>query len=174
MKIMIQLDPPTAAKKWALRIGVPVALLLGGGAVAWAAGLKIWNAGDTLTAADLNANFAYVQSEIAGGATSLAAGGAAGGLTRFAVMGGTITTTSATCAKGAFASVPNTVVCSCPAGSYVVSGGAWATTTNGTADNYLRESRPYSTTQWAMTCINTAGDDVICGEYDLLCSRLGP
>jgi hypothetical protein len=39
-------------------------LLLGGGAIAWAAGLHSWNTGDTLQAADLNANFALLQSQI--------------------------------------------------------------------------------------------------------------
>jgi hypothetical protein len=52
------------ARKWGLRIGIPLAVLLGGSAVAWAAGLHTWSTGDTLQAADLNANFAYLQSEI--------------------------------------------------------------------------------------------------------------
>jgi microcystin-dependent protein len=47
-----------------LLVGIPAALLVGGGAVAYAAGLLTWSDGETLKSADLNGNFAYLQSEI--------------------------------------------------------------------------------------------------------------
>jgi hypothetical protein len=51
-------------KKWGLRLGIPLGVLLGGGAVAYAAGLVTWTSGQVLTAADLNSNFSQLQSQI--------------------------------------------------------------------------------------------------------------
>jgi hypothetical protein len=46
-------------RRIAILIGVPLAVVGGVHAVTWAAGaLKVWNTGEILTAADLNANFA--------------------------------------------------------------------------------------------------------------------
>jgi hypothetical protein len=57
--VIVDLEVPPGAKKWALRLGIPAAVLLGGGAVAYAAGLVTWSDGQTLSAADLNGNFSY-------------------------------------------------------------------------------------------------------------------
>jgi hypothetical protein len=62
--VIVDLEIPPRVKRWALRVGIPLGVVLGGGAVAWAAGLVTWTTGTTLTAADLNNNFAYLQSEI--------------------------------------------------------------------------------------------------------------
>ncbi len=62
--VIVDLEIPRRAKKWGLRIGIPAAVLLGGGAVAYAAGLVTWSSGQTLQASDLNGNFTYVQGEI--------------------------------------------------------------------------------------------------------------
>lgn len=52
-----------AIRRAALWIGVPLAVLGGVQAATWAADtLKSWNTGDTLTAADLNANFATLSA----------------------------------------------------------------------------------------------------------------
>jgi C1q domain-containing protein len=51
-------------KRNALRIAIPLALLLGGGALAYAQGLVSWSSGQTLTAANLNSNFSYLQGQI--------------------------------------------------------------------------------------------------------------
>jgi hypothetical protein len=61
---VIDLEIPPRVKKWGLRLGIPLGVLLGGGAIAWAAGLHTWNNGDTLNASDLNGNFAQLQNEI--------------------------------------------------------------------------------------------------------------
>jgi hypothetical protein len=54
----------TRAARLALLISVPLAVLGGVHAVTWAAAtLKTWNTGDTLTAADLNANFAALAAQ---------------------------------------------------------------------------------------------------------------
>jgi hypothetical protein len=62
--VVIDLEIPRPVKKWGLRFGVPIALLFGGGAVAWAAGLHTWQQGDTLNASDLNGNFTTLQGSI--------------------------------------------------------------------------------------------------------------
>ncbi len=63
--IIVDLEVPPRVKKWGLRLGMPLAMLLGGSAVAYAAGIVTWNDGQKLTAADLNNNFSQLQSEIA-------------------------------------------------------------------------------------------------------------
>jgi hypothetical protein len=64
--VIVDMEIPPRVKKWALRLGIPLALVLGGGAVAWAAGLVVWSDGQTLKAADLNGNFNYLEGQIAG------------------------------------------------------------------------------------------------------------
>jgi hypothetical protein len=63
--VVIDLEIPHRVRKWAIRVGLPAALLLGAGTVAYAGGLVSWSAGQTLTASDLNENFNYIQGEIA-------------------------------------------------------------------------------------------------------------
>lgn len=62
--VVVDLEIPPRVKKWGLRIGIPLGVVLGWGAIAWAAGLTVWTNGQSLQAADLNANFDYLQSEI--------------------------------------------------------------------------------------------------------------
>jgi hypothetical protein len=55
-------------------LGVPIAVLVGLRAIGWAAlTLKTWNDGDTLTATDLNANFAAINAALSpdGGAVTV-------------------------------------------------------------------------------------------------------
>jgi hypothetical protein len=57
--------PSRRATRLALFFGVPIAVLLGAGAAGWAGvTLKTWNDGDTLTAADLNSNFAALSAAL--------------------------------------------------------------------------------------------------------------
>lgn len=62
------------------------------------------------------------------------------------------------------------VDCACPAGSFVVSGGADAGQTTG---HFIRETRAISATTWRITCADGTAD-VRCFTYQLLCSRVGP
>jgi C1q domain len=62
--VVVDLEIPPKVKKWGLRLGIPLAVILGGTAVAYAAGLVTWTSGQTLTAADLNANFSALQNQI--------------------------------------------------------------------------------------------------------------
>ncbi len=62
--VIVDLEVPARVKKWGLRLGIPIGVLLGGGAVAYAAGLVSFTAGQTLTAQDLNTNFTVLQNEI--------------------------------------------------------------------------------------------------------------
>jgi hypothetical protein len=61
---VVDFEVPARAKAWALRVGIPLVVLLGGGAIAWAGGLHVWKTADTLQAADLNGNFANLQGQI--------------------------------------------------------------------------------------------------------------
>jgi hypothetical protein len=57
--------PSRRATRLALVFGAPVIVLLGAAAVGWASvTLKTWNDGDTLKAADLNANFAALNAAL--------------------------------------------------------------------------------------------------------------
>jgi hypothetical protein len=71
--VVVDLEIPPRVKKWVLRLGIPVAVLLGAGAIAYAAGLVTWMDGQTLTAADLNNNFSQLQSEITAQQAQIAA-----------------------------------------------------------------------------------------------------
>jgi C1q domain len=64
--VVVDVKVSPQVKKWALRVGIPLAVLVSGGAVAWAAAgsLHTWSAGDTLSAADLNGNFNNLQGQI--------------------------------------------------------------------------------------------------------------
>ncbi|MEO8801651.1 MAG: hypothetical protein ABI551_27415 [Polyangiaceae bacterium] len=61
--IVVDFEIPAGVKKWAIRAGIP-AVILTFAAVAWADSLHTWNTGDTLQAADLNGNFASLQTQI--------------------------------------------------------------------------------------------------------------
>ena len=61
----IDFEIPARIKCRALTIGIPLAILAGAGAVAYANVKYDWKAGDTLTAADLNANFSEIDTRVA-------------------------------------------------------------------------------------------------------------
>jgi hypothetical protein len=70
--------PSRRTTRLGLLIGVPLALLVGARAISWAAvTLKTWNSGDTLTAADLNANFTAITNGIASGQQTVRIGAVA-------------------------------------------------------------------------------------------------
>jgi hypothetical protein len=107
-----------------------------------------------------------VEADHAASATTvsaLAAGPVAGGLMVFNPSGAV-----APCAvSGGTGSV---VDCTCPSGTFVVSGGGDAGQTTG---HFIRESRATTTTTWRVTCANGTAD-ALCQTYNLVCSRIGP
>jgi hypothetical protein len=56
--------PSVSLTRIGLIVLVPVTLLLGVHTFAWAVTLKTWTAGETLTAADLNQNFANINTQL--------------------------------------------------------------------------------------------------------------
>jgi len=63
--VVVDLEISPWAKRWALRVGLPL-LFVGAASVAFAAPtLKVWKANDALTAADLNANFSALDGRLA-------------------------------------------------------------------------------------------------------------
>jgi hypothetical protein len=56
--------PSISLTRIGLLVLVPLAVVLGVRAVAWAVNLKTWSSGDTLTAADLNGNFAAINNQL--------------------------------------------------------------------------------------------------------------
>ena len=60
--------------------------------------------------------------------------------------------------------------CSCPAGETIVTGGGFRASGGDT----LRASYPTSTTTWQIACTNSAGTDVNCGGFNILCDRRAP
>ena len=71
--VVVDLELSPRVKKWAMRAGVAIAIL-GGVSVTYAATLISWTDGQTLTAKDLNNNFASLQSQIAALAPSALTG----------------------------------------------------------------------------------------------------
>jgi hypothetical protein len=62
--VVVDLEVSPQVKRWAIRLGIAGAVL-GGATVAYAGNLITWTSGQTLQAADLNANFATVEADIA-------------------------------------------------------------------------------------------------------------
>jgi hypothetical protein len=121
------------------------------------------NAANAAYSADAGHSVIADNANSANSASSLAIGGASGGLRDFTVLSNAF---AAPCVL-----VPGliaTVDCTCPTGSYLVSGGAFV---NDPGD--IRESRPLDTTTWRVTCAS-GGNDVLCNGYQVLCSRVGP
>jgi hypothetical protein len=99
-------------------------------------------------------------------AANLAAGPIAGGLQVLTVNNGTAAPTSP-CAISIGTAV---VDCTCPDGTFVVSGGGDAGSGSG---HFIRESRATTTNTWRVTC--TSGTtDVLCVTYNVVCSHIGP
>jgi hypothetical protein len=91
----------------------------------------------------------------------------------FTIAGNTITTTSTPCAAK-FGLTDPVVDCTCPAGTFVRSGGA---DSGGGTGRFIRETRQTSATGWRITCAGGAGGalaDVLCDTYSLACDHLGP
>jgi hypothetical protein len=105
-----------------------------------------------------------VAATSAGTASSLAAGPIVGSLAIYNVPGGAL---AAPCA---LVGAPGVVDCTCPVGTFVVSGGGDAGQATG---RFIRESRPITTSSWRVTCA-AATADVLCAMYSLVCSRVGP
>lgn len=112
------------------------------------------------TGAQLEAGVGELQTQIT---TLKAPTSIPGGLHYYAVSG---TALAAPCAI----SSGSIVDCTCPAGSFVISGGAAATDATG---DTVRESRPISTSVWRMTCVSGTSN-VLCANYNLVCSILAP
>jgi microcystin-dependent protein len=58
--VVVDFEVPPRAKRWALRLGIPLAILGVAGVALAVPTLKQWTTGDTLTAADLNNSFQAV------------------------------------------------------------------------------------------------------------------
>jgi hypothetical protein len=158
--IVVDWEMPPAAKRVALRIVLPAMVLAGASAIAYASVPKVWTAGEALKAADLNADFSSIEARIG----SVEDGGLPGGLQSYIVPGNALVPPCAV-----VGGTDPVVDCTCPTGTYLVSGGAYVNLGGG----YLRESEPLSTTTWRATC-SSGSNDVLCGKYYPLCSRLSP
>jgi len=60
--IVVDFEIPSRVQRRGIQVGILAAVLLGGGAVAYSSSLVTWSSGQKLTAADLNASFAAVQT----------------------------------------------------------------------------------------------------------------
>ncbi len=107
---------------------------------------------------------------------AIADAGASSGLTHHIVEAANLATSTVCKANAA----PNEAIvdCTCPTGTYALSGGGW-----GTGGIWLRESRPLNATAWRLTCVTgavAAGatsvtvTDTRCNGFSLVCSRLAP
>jgi hypothetical protein len=176
--IVIDWEVPQRFRRLGLRIGLPVVLLVSGGAIGHAAVPNVFSSGQTLSAAILNQNFDDVDKRVArlettvpnathavtaDTASAIAPGPIAGSLTVYAIggVGGACQPLSAG---------SSTVDCTCPAGTFVVSGGGDAGYMSG---HFIRESRAVDTSTWRVSCASGTSD-ALCASYTLVCSRIGP
>lgn len=83
--VIVDFEVSPRARKLLLRFGLPIALVLGSGALAYANVPKVWNVGDPLKAADLNGNFSALDKRVAAledpycGVTNIPVAGTLGG-----------------------------------------------------------------------------------------------
>src|SRR5215831_18393146 len=136
---VIDLEIPPRAKRWALGIGLPLAAILGGLSIAYAAVPKTWTANEPLKSADLNANFTDLDTRVSALETTIA----------------NQTLHLATCTNGA-----GFTTCVCPAGEIAISGGALPSSSGG--QGFLVESRNIGPgtvpgTTWNIICKNESG-----------------
>ena len=61
--VVVDFEVPPRLRRWGPRLGIPLALILSGASVAYAAGVITWSSGDTLKAADLSSNFSALQAQ---------------------------------------------------------------------------------------------------------------
>lgn len=71
--VVVDFEIPARAKQWALRLGIPCTLLVGASAIAYASVPKTWVPADVLKSADLNSNFASLDSRVTAVEQGLAA-----------------------------------------------------------------------------------------------------
>jgi hypothetical protein len=138
------------ARRIAILIGVPLAVVGGVRAVTWAAvTLKVWTTGETLTAADLNANFAALA---AGQAPDQVVAGFNAGVT----AGGTVTLGAITAAAPKYdlrwAMQHAAAGAACAAASPVGDSGS----------NHVVLAKPTGVTCAAACAANTAGTFTLC------------
>ena len=62
--VVVDFELPVRVRKWSVRLGIPLAVMLAGGAVAHAAGWVTWGPGQLLTADDLNGNFKIIGDQV--------------------------------------------------------------------------------------------------------------
>jgi hypothetical protein len=70
--VIVDLELPPWVNKWGLPVAGALVVVVGGGAIAYAAGLVTWSNGQTLNASDLNTNFSYLQGQISAQASTIA------------------------------------------------------------------------------------------------------
>jgi len=144
---------PTIAsrlKYTAVRFGLPVGILLGAGAMAYAQSVSLvtFTAGSPLHAADLNTNFSELQSQITALQTAPAP---------TTVPAAAITVETANCVYDSTSTLTD---CTCATNQVAISGGAYAGTgADGT--NWIAESRNGATSGlgsnlWRITCVSSS------------------
>lgn len=107
-----------------------------------------------------------VEADHAASASTLSPGVTIAGGLMVSVVNGSALAAPCVPATGA----TTTIDCTCPAGTFAVAGGGYTPPASG---QFLRESRPISATAWRVTCASPSGD-VLCVQYNVSCSHLGP
>jgi hypothetical protein len=156
-----------------LLIATPLATVIAVQAIVHAATpVKTWNSGETLTAADLNANFAALANntvsvsgdQTIAGAKKFTGVVVVGITTHFADFPGN----PGTCTR--LPNAPQVWDCSCPAGTSVLAGGAIA---GQLGTDTVRESRPVGPGTWRFACVHQDGTLIDCPNVSYNCARLG-
>jgi hypothetical protein len=161
--------PSLSATRLGLLVAVPTAVLFGAQAIAWAASaVKTFQAGETLTADDLNASFAATVDRTSNQTID--------GTKTFVkpIDVGYQVFHAAPAVPGSCVRLPNVPIgvfdCSCPAGTVVVAGGA----NSNLGTDIVKESRPASATTWRFACTKSSdGSLVDCATMSYACARIG-
>lgn len=170
--------PSVSATRVALIFFVPVAVLVGARLVAWATTPKTWTSGETLTAADLNANFDSLNAQIVDKSSDQTIGGNKTFTSPIDVGLENLTfNVTGTLPPECVAGTSGYMDCKCPAGKTAIAGGGYAG-----ANMFLDESRnPVGNSAcatgandscWRVACANSAGTRARCTYVNVVCARI--
>jgi hypothetical protein len=189
--VVIDLEIPPRVKRWAIRVGIPAAVVAGLGAIAYASVPISFIAHGPLTAADLNADFnsldgrvSLLETLVPNATHAVSADSAANATHAASADSATNAMTAATATSVAHDSVriettscvqvdlgggPATR-CTCGANEVAISGGAYS----GSPGNMLNDSLNLGGTGqvWEVSCVNPSGTRVTCSMPSAMCLRV--
>jgi hypothetical protein len=169
--------PSVSLTRICLILVVPIAVVVGVRGWAWAtASIVTFQSGETLTANDLNTNFAAINNSMVDLSTTQTITGEKTFATPIDIGLESLTfLVNGTLPAGCASPSSTYVDCQCPAGKTVIAGGGYAG-----PNLFIDESRDVTgscatgagTSCWRVACANSAGTRTKCTYVNIVCARI--